>query len=407
MHPVLGHRLQGPERHQRAPRLERRDPGDAHRETALRGHQESGEAVGHDVSPGIGGRPHSHRRDHPRGDQPLDVRGDLPGLMNRNGLVRWLVDPEAPGLGIDLRQEEISLVRLSDKRRPLEIDLSFVAPLPAGLLQFHMFEPNILDEAGCSKSIESVLRRAGLGGKKRMALSLPDPVALIAVMELPEPPRSSAELVEFLKFRMKKSIPFDVERARVAYERLPGEVPTFLTGVMHEAVVSQYEDVFAGLGFQVGLLLPASVSLLQLLRPLARRELAPGDDYFFVNAERDYFSVSLVRDRDAPVLIRTLGLSAADGVARIYSEEDFLQEIIPTAIYYREKLSGSSLARVYYRSLRPDLVHIREILESQFEAPSEPFNLAKAIPAARDVVLDAESSDTIAAAAGVARGKAA
>jgi hypothetical protein len=176
---------------------------------------------------------------------------------------------------------------------------------------------------------------------------------------------------------------------------------------MHEGVVSQYEEVFARLGFQVGLVLPASVSLLQLLRPLARRELAPGQDYFLVNAERTYFSVSLVRDRDVPVLIRTLGLSAEDGVARIYGEEDFLQEIIPTAIYYREKLQGSSLARVYYRSLRPDLVHLREILESQFEAPSEPFNLGKAIPVARDLGLAADAADAIAAAAGAARGKAA
>jgi len=327
--------------------------------------------------------------------------------MNKNRLLSWLVDPEPPGLGIDLRSDEISLVRLSDKRRPLEIDLSFVSPLAPGLLHFHMLEPNILDEEGFAKAVENVLLRAGLGGRKRAALSIPDHLARIAVMELPDPPRSSAELVEFLKFRMKKSLPFDVERARVAFERLPGEVPTFLTGVMHEAVVSQYEAVFTRLGFHVGLVLPASVSLLQLLRPLARRELAPGSDYFFVNAEREYFSVSLVRDRDVPGLTRTLGLSAEDGVQRIYGEEELLQELIPTAIYYREKLEGQSLARVYYRSLRPDLVHLREILEEQFEAPSEPFNLAKAIPVARNVGLDAEAADAVAAAAGAARGKAA
>jgi type IV pilus assembly protein PilM len=326
--------------------------------------------------------------------------------MNRNLILSWLLDPEPPGLGIDIRQDEIAVVRLSE-RKPLEIDLSFVEPLPEGLLHFHMLEPNILDEEGFSKAVSGALQKAGLAGKKRMALSIPDHLARIAVMELPNPPRSSAELVEFLKFRMKKSLPFDVERARVAFERLPGEVPTFLTGVMHEAVISQYEEAFTRLGYQVGLVLPASVSLLQLLRPLARRELAPGDDYFFVNAERAYFSVSLVRDRDVPVLIRTLGLSTEDGVPRIYGEEDFLQEIIPTAIYYREKLEGQSLARVYYRSLRPDLLHIREILESQFEAPSEPFNLGKAIPVGRELSLGAEAADAIAAAAGAARGKAA
>ncbi len=326
--------------------------------------------------------------------------------MSKNRILRWLVDPEPPGLGIDVRSGEISLARLSEKRRPPEIDLSFVLPLAPGLVQFRMLEPNVIDEEGFSKALEGALLRAGLGGRKRVALSIPDPLARIAVMELPEPPRSSAELVELLKFRMKKSLPFDVERARVAFERLSGEVPTFLTGVMHETVVSQYEEIFTRLGMHVGLVLPASVSLLQLLRPVARRELVPGADYFFVNAEREYFSVSLVRNRK-PALIRTLGLSDEDGVARSYGEEDLLREIIPTAIYYREKLAGETLARVYYRSLRPDLVRLREILEEQFEAPSEPFNLAKAIPLSRELGLDAEAADKVAAAAGAARGKAA
>jgi type IV pilus assembly protein PilM len=327
--------------------------------------------------------------------------------MNKNRLLSWLVDPEPPGLGVDLRLNEMSLVRISEKRKPAEIEISMVAPLPPGLLHFSMLEPNILDEDAFLKAAESALLRAGLGGRKRMALSVPDPLARIAVMDLPNPPRSSAELVELLKFRMKKSLPFDVERARVAFERLPGPEPRFLTGVMHETVASQYEDIFSRLGLNVGLMLPSSVSLLQLLRPVAGRELAPGADYFFVNAEHDYYSVSLVRDRIVPTIVRTLGLFAEEGGARIYGEEDLLREIIPTAIYYREKLEGQTLARVYYRSLRPDLIHLREILEEQFETPTEPFNLEKAIPFGRSVGLDAQAADAVAAAAGAARGRAA
>jgi type IV pilus assembly protein PilM len=325
--------------------------------------------------------------------------------MGRSRVLSWLVDPEPPGVGIDLRSDEISLVGLSARRRPPAIDVSFTTPLAPGLVQFRTLEPNIVDEAGFSKAIETALLRAGLGGRKRVALSLPDSLARVAVMELPSPPRSSAELRELLKFRMKKSLPFDVEEARIAFERLPAPVPTFLTGVMHEAVVSQYENVFARLGLQLGRVLPSSVGLLELLGPVARRELVPGADYFLVNAEREYFSVSLVRDRVCPALIRTLGLRTEEGGDRIYSEDDFLQEIIPTAIYYREKLAGQSLARVYYRSLRPDLLHLREILEEQFEAPTEPFNLAKSIPLVRS--LDAAEADAVAAAAGAARGKAA
>jgi type IV pilus assembly protein PilM len=322
-------------------------------------------------------------------------------------LLSWLVDPEPPGLGIDLRSDELALVRLAQKSRSgaPELDLCFTSPLPSGLLRFSMHEPNVLDMDGFRAVLEAALVRAGVAGAKRIALTLPDHVARVAVTELPDVPRSRAELVELLKFRMKKSLPFETEHARVAFEPLRGR--SFLTGVMHEAVVSQYEDVLTGLGFHVGLVLPASVSLLGLLRPVARRELAPGSDFFFVNVEKEYFSVSLVRDREVPVLTRTLGLRVSEGVAASYGEEDLLQEIIPTAIYYREKLSGGSLERVYYRSLRPDLIHLRELLEAQFEAPTEPFHLLKALPVAKDVRIDAPLADAVGAAAGAAVGRAA
>ena len=323
----------------------------------------------------------------------------------RSSLMRWLLEPEPPGLGLDLRATELSLARLAAKRGKAELDLGVTSPLPPGCLQFKMLEPNIRDGDTLAQVIESVLLRSGAAGSKRIALTLPDYLARVSVVELAEAPRSSAETVDVLKFRLKKSLPFDVDQARLAYEPLAAATPTYLTGVMHEAVVSQYEVFFADLGFHIGLVVPASVSLLRILSPLAEQNLSPGADYFFVNVEREYFTVSLVRERGVPVLIRTLGLRASDGPPVAYSEEDLLQDVIPTAIYYREKLQGTSLERVYYRSLRPDLIHLREILEEQFEAPSEPLNLMSAVGIASDLQMDATLADSVGAAAGAAFGR--
>lgn len=329
--------------------------------------------------------------------------------MSRGRFWRWLLDPAPPGLALDLHYEEMSLVRLAEKRRIPEIDVCVSAPLAPGLVRFNMLEPNILDGEGFRQALENLLLRAGAAGGKRVGLALPDYLSRIAVNEFPDAPRSTTELIEFLKFKLKKSLPFDVDHARIAWERLPGEAPRYLTGVMHEAVVSQYEEALTGLGFQVGLVVPASLSLLQLLQPVARKELAPGADYFFVNVEREYFSVSLVRERGELVLTRTLGLRDADNGdgPRFFDENDLLQEIIPTAIYYREKLAGRRLERVFYRSLRPDLIHLRELLEDQFEAPTEPLNLMKTIGVAKDVRIDPALADAVGAAAGAALGRAA
>ncbi len=151
----------------------------------------------------------------------------------RSTVLRWLLEPEPPGLGLDLRSNELSLARLADKRGKAELDLCVTSPLPPGCLQFNMLEPNIRDGDTLTQVIESVLLRSGAAGSKRIALTLPDYLARVSVVELAEAPRSSAETVDVLKFRLKKSLPFDVDQARLAYEPLDGHVmstPTYLAG---------------------------------------------------------------------------------------------------------------------------------------------------------------------------------
>ena len=325
--------------------------------------------------------------------------------MVANALARWLLEPEPPGLGLDIRQSEISLVRASERRSGAELDVCVTSPLPTGCLKFEMLEPNIQDLQTLSQVVESILVKSGSAASRKIALTLPDHLSRVSIVELPEAPGSHDETIEMLKFRLKKSLPFDSAQARIAFERVRGSEPTFLTGVMHEAVVSQYEEFLNALGFHVGLILPASLSLLRVVQPLAAEQLAPGADYFFVNVEREYFTVNLVRDGGTLVLSRTLGLRASDGPPVIYTQDDLIQEIIPTAIYYREKLKGTALERVYYRSLRPDMTELRHALEDQFQAPSEPMDLMSAVGVAKDLNLDPELADSVGAAAGAALGR--
>lgn len=330
----------------------------------------------------------------------------LARVSTRGALARWLLEPERPGLGLDLRLGAFSVARLAERRGRPELDLCATAPIPPGAVVFERAEPNILDRDALKAAVSSVLTRTGATEARRIALTLPDYLSRLAVIELPERPRSTEETAELLKFRVGKSIPIDPERARLAFEEIPGKSPAYLTGVLHEEVVSQYEDFLEEMGFHVGLVMPASLGLLRILVPLAASYLAPESDYFFVNVEREYFTVALIQDRERLTLIRTLGLrEGGSGEPALVSEEDLVQDIIPTAIYYRERLGGRSLHRVYVRSLRPDLPRLREILEEQFEAPSEPFSLSGAIEPAKDLQLDAALADAAGAAAGAALGR--
>ena len=333
--------------------------------------------------------------------------------MSRLSQVKhWLLDPEPPGVGVEFRPGEIVIARFDEGGRG-EMDLCLRAPIPPGVVDFSMLRPNLIEPEALAAFIQKLFDEAGVKGG-RIGLTLPDMLARISVVELPGAPRSSTEAKELLRFRVKKSLPFDADEARLSYQAVPGS-PSFLTGIMHEEVPAQYERLFADLGFHVGVIETSSLSLLKLWEPVVAETLSPEQDYFFLNLEETYFTVSLVRNRSRLVLVRTVGhrsplldTEALDLRERpSYEAEDLLRELLPTFIYYQEKLGGSSLARVYYRSLRPDLGELAGVLEEQFDVPAEPFDLSRVVKVGSHLTVDEPMATLAGAASGVARGKAA
>jgi hypothetical protein len=323
-------------------------------------------------------------------------------------LVRWLLQPPPPGLGIEIRHNEVVIARFAERRGKMEMDLCLKAPLPSGVVTFAMLEPNIQEPEALARFLKELFEQAGVRSQ-RIALTLPDTLASVSLAELTDAPRSRKEIAEMLGFHLRKSLPFGMEKARIAFEPSARGSRSFLTGVMHTEVVSQYEELLGGLGFHVGSVETSSLSLLNLWRPVAAKELAPSSDYFFLNIEENYFTVTLIL-KGAPVLLRTLGRrspSAEVGPGDSYPMDEVLGEMVPTLIYYREKLGGTSPARVYYRSLRPDLEGLSGELESQFESPVEPFVLERAVGVAEHLNVDGPLALAASAAAGAARGKAA
>lgn len=333
--------------------------------------------------------------------------------MSRLSQVKhWLLDPEPPGVGVEFRPGEIVIARFDEGGRG-EMDLCLRAPIPPGVVDFSMLRPNLIEPEALAAFIQKLFDEAGVKGG-RIGLTLPDMLARISVVELPGAPRSSTEAKKLLRFRVKKSLPFDADEARLSYQAVPGS-PSFLTGIMHEEVPAQYERLFADLGFHVGVIETSSLSLLKLWEPVVAETLSPEQDYFFLNLEETYFTVSLVRNRSRLVLVRTVGhrsplldTEALDLRERpSYEAEDLLRELLPTFIYYQEKLGGSSLARVYYRSLRPDLGELAGVLEEQFDVPAEPFDLSRVVKVGSHLTVDEPMATLAGAASGVARGKAA
>ena len=110
-------------------------------------------------------------------------------------------------------------------------------------------------------------------GKRRAALILPDYCARVAVLDFDAFPDSHEERLALLRFRMKKSVPFDVDSAVVSYaiqprRREPGDTKLeVLVAIIAAEIVARYEAPFRGLGFHPGYITTSSLASLNLVDP--------------------------------------------------------------------------------------------------------------------------------------------
>ena len=106
--------------------------------------------------------------------------------------------------------------------------------------------------------------------KRRAALILPDYCARIAVLDFDAFPSDPVEQLALLRFRMKKSVPFEIDSAMVGYAVQPRERDAHvevLAAVMTSDIVGQYEAPFRAAGFHPGLVTTSSLAALNLIDP--------------------------------------------------------------------------------------------------------------------------------------------
>lgn len=144
---------------------------------------------------------------------------------------------------------------------------------------FERFEPGTVS---VSPSIDNILRpevvaamvghiAPGNGKRRPAALILPDYAARVTVLDFDSFPAVPAEQLSLVKFRIKKTIPFDIESAAVSYFVQPsshvgGKKVEVLAVTMAFDIVARYEALFRAAGFHPGEVTTSSLAALNLYR---------------------------------------------------------------------------------------------------------------------------------------------
>ena len=211
-------------------------------------------------------------------------------------------------------------------------------PLAPGALVPGVDAPNLRDP----RAVTDALRAAMDDVSPRMravTLVLPDTAIRVFVLDFDSLPGKAAEAVPVLKFRLRKMVPFDVEKAGVSYQVLSQskEECRVLIGVMPGTVLEEYEAAVRSAGFEPGAVLPSSLSALAALEteePVLAACLSAVS-----------LTTSITQGQDL-LLYRTLDLPE-DPAQRLAEVQ---KDIAVAAAYFEDKLARKA-RRLYYAGI--------------------------------------------------------
>jgi Tfp pilus assembly PilM family ATPase len=245
-------------------------------------------------------------------------------------LRRRLVEPPLPAVAVEVRPRAVAAVRLTRDRRGL--GAAACVELPAGVLAASLTRSNVVEPISLRAAVRTALERAGALGAGPASLVLPDPAVRVALVPSEGLKGHGREADEMVRFRLHKSLPFDVRTARIAWRLLStGQV---LVAVSPDEVLQGYEEALEELGVHPGLVEPAVMALASAFEEEA-------GDRLLVNWDEDYVSFLLLRDGE-PVLVRTLpGEASPEAVAR---------QATGTMQFYRDRLGGDGVDEIVVRA---------------------------------------------------------
>jgi len=175
---------------------------------------------------------------------------------------------------------------------------------------------NVGNASGLSQSIGSAL--AAVGGRKRdVAAILPDAAVRVLLMDFDLLPEKAAEAEPIIRFRLRKSVPFDADQAALSFQtyRKQGVVKV-LAAVTPREVLNEYESAFRSAGYEPGYVLPSTLAALNAVEATRPTLLVKSDGNFIsvaiADADEVYPSIVFFEDNYSAKIERILLASISD-----------------------------------------------------------------------------------------------
>jgi len=244
-------------------------------------------------------------------------------------------------------------IAMSRTRPPSEVQHASLAP---GILEPSPVKGNVLDAAAFAEVVRKLVPAASGKGKRSAALILPDNCVRIAVLDFDTLPEKEEERLSLIRFRLRKSVPFDIDEAALSY--FPQSPKSVIAVIAPSEVIAQYEAPFRAAGLHPGLVTISSLAMLELLPitgSLLLARISPG-------------ALTILAVKDGLITIaRSLEMAA------IHSLEEVSAAIYPTMAYIEDQ-SGGRPEQLFVAGFGSESFAAATQLSVELEVPVEPLS---------------------------------
>jgi type IV pilus assembly protein PilM len=228
-------------------------------------------------------------------------------------------------------------------------------------------EPNIKNADAVRVALRTAFHRT-LPRSGAIALLIPDPAVRVFILPFDTLSREPKEALPLLRWRLKKSVPFDMDETVVSWMRQGGKEGNLevVTSVARRGIIREYEEIVESLGVHPGVVVSSTLATLPL-----------------------------IEDRGSTLLVRMSGRSLTTAIISgsalcIYRSTEMtadasqlepqfmLDEIFPALAYYQDTWGGS-MDRVLLSGLAGRENVFREALSRELHCPISPFSTTSAL----------------------------
>ena len=226
-----------------------------------------------------------------------------------------------PKLACEIAADRVLAGRLMDQGGGLEACAA--RELAPGSVVPDLVENNLRQRSAVREGIETAL--GGVAGRSKDVIAIvPDAAVRIMLVDFETLPSDHEEALGVVRFRLKKSLPFDVDKAKVSYhsQKIKGEMKV-VAAVALGSVIEDYEAAFHEAGFSPGVVLPSTLAALGA---------AEGKRPTLVIKVDAHTTSLAILNEDQLQLFRTL--ENARGIT--ISGEQLAEEVYPSIVFFQD-----------------------------------------------------------------------